>query len=177
MKHVTLSIILLVGLSSCSTQLRPFTTDLYQDFQFSESTMKQLQFYLSEDIVLYRNSRTGESKIEQGAVKLIKGQEIEEITFKKGTPGVFSFSPERDKVAISFDTSDQLYLLFGPNPKQSNRYVLLAKDWNRGSGTVTYGGEQFKVRANSALAGLMLDVKRLNNTEINRSVVKGRRID
>lgn len=177
MKHLFLSLVLLIGLSSCSTQLRPLTKNLYQDFNFSDRKMKQIQFYLSEDIVLFRTSQSGESTIENGSIRMVNGQKIEEIRIRKGTPGVFAFSPEQDKLAISFDQSDELYLVFGPNPRQSNRYVLLAKNWNNGSGNVSYGGEQFKVRANSAIAGLMLDVKNLNNTQINRTVAKGRRIE
>ncbi len=174
--RVLLFICLVALFGSCTTQLRPLTHDIYQEFGFNEGNLKKIQFYLSDDVVLFRKARTGKSQIENGSIKLIRGQKIEEIRFKKGTPGVFTFSPDRKKLAISFDQSDEMYLIFGPNPKLSNKYVLLAKEWNRGQGSVIYGGEEFSVRANDGLAGLLVDIKKLQNTEINRSVAKGRRI-
>lgn len=168
--------ILMMSLVSCGPTLRPLTKSMYRDYGLDGKAMKKIQFYLSEDVVLYRKSTSGKSQIENGRVRMIKGQQVEEVKFPKGTPGVFMFSPDGDKIAISFDSSDENVLLFGPNPKLQNRYVILAKDWKSDQGIVEYGGERFKIRGADALAGLLLDARKLNSTEVKRTTVRGRTV-
>lgn len=51
--------------------------------------------------------------------------------------------------------------MFGPNPKYSNRYVLLGKEWNRNSGSITYQDANWYTTTESAYACLLVDLKRL----------------
>ena len=74
------------------------------------------------------------------------------------------------------DGGDERYLIFGPNPKASNRYVLLASDWNRNQGVVTYAGQKWVVNSNSAYSSLMVDLERLQQNDVNTRVASGRRV-
>lgn len=164
-------------LSSCGPTLRPFTQDLYDDYSWSDSQLKKIQFYLSDDIVLKREASGGSSEILDGEIKIIEGRKVEQVVIKKGTPGVFLFSPKSERFAVSFDaTSDEKYLMFGPSPKAGDRYVLMASEWKHRGGIVTYGGKKWKVNASSAWSTLMVDLKKINQTSVNRETATGRKV-
>jgi len=163
-------------LSSCGPRLSPLTQRLVDDQNWSESELKRIQFYLSEDLVLTRELRDGKSEIRNGQVKIIDGREVEQIVFKRNTPGVFVFSPKTQRMAVSFERNDDNFLVFGPNPNAGNRYVLLATDWNRRSGTVSYSGKKWRVNSADAYASLLIPLKRLRNRDVNGKVVGGRKL-
>ena len=128
---------------SCSPTLTPFTQQLYERHNWNDAQLKKIQFYLSEDIVLSREVGMNESIIDKGAIKIENGRQVEQVIFKKGTPGVFVFSPKDNKFGISFEKEDSKYLMFGPNPKMSERYVLMGRDWANGQGQITYNNNYF----------------------------------
>ena len=168
---------LVAFLSSCGPRLSPYTQRLYDDQQWTENDLRRIQFYLSEDLVLSRERRGGSSTITRGQIKIVDGREIEQIVIKRNTPGVFVFSPRENRMAVSFEDSDDLYLIFGPNPRTGNRYTLRGSEWNRRGGKVTYAGEDWYVDGRDALSHLMVPLKRERNRDVNSRVASGRRID
>lgn len=165
-------------LSSCSPRLSDYTKRLQNSNDWSEDELRQIQFYLSSDIVLKRQIKEGSSEIVNGKIKMENGRQIEEILIPRKTPGVFLFSPKTERCAIAFEgNSENRFLMFGPNPKAGNRYVLLASDWDKRKGKVTYDGKTYYVDSNSAFAGLQVDLRRIRKTKVNSRVAKGRKID
>ena len=178
LKNSFVLLMMVVAMSSCTKNLRPFTQNLYDDYRWTENDLKKIQFYLSDDIVMTRESNAGKSEIEGGEIKVVEGRTIEQVVIPKGTPGIFLFSPKSDRFAISFDDrSDELYLMFGPNPKAGDRYVLLASEWKRRGGKVTYGGKKWRVNYNGAWAGLLVDLKKIKKVQIKKSRAKGRTVN
>jgi hypothetical protein len=168
---------LLALLISCSPTLTPFTQKLYDEYKWAADDLKRIQFYLSDDIVLRRKVSEGQTQIQNGKIKTIDGEKIEEVIFRAGTPCVFLFSPKEDRFAISFEQSEPpKYLMFGPNPKYGNRYVLLGKEWNRNTGTITYEDTSWYTTSESAYACLLVDLKRATSIERKSEVVKGQRV-
>lgn len=170
------SIMSIVLFSSCSKKLSYFTDDLYEDYSWSDDDLKKIQFYLSNDIVLFREASSDNVRISEGKIKIRDGRKVEEIVFKKGTPGLMIFSPKKDRFAVSFEENDK-YLMFGPNAKAGGRFVLLAKDWKKRTGQVTYGGETFYTSSASAFSALLVDLDTVGRTNYNVTKVKGRTID
>lgn len=84
-KLIFLSFIFL-GLIACSPTLTPFSQKLYDDQKWSLEELQKIQFYLSDDIVLYRKVASGETTIKNGKIKMVNGEKIEEVIFKKGIP-------------------------------------------------------------------------------------------
>ena len=165
-------------LTACSPSLSPFTQDLYEDYGWSEEDLRRIQFYLSDDIRLLREYRGGASEIVAGEITIIEGREMEEVLIPAGTPGVFLFSPRRNRFAISFEQGDEEhFLMFGPNPKMGDRYALLASSWNRSSGRVTYGGSKYRVSSRSAYASLLVDLKKVRREARRSRVAQGHTID
>jgi len=164
-------------ISSCSPTLYPFTDNVYDEFGSSKETLSKVQFYLSDDIVLYRDFGGKQTSVENGTIRIIDGRKIEEVIFKKGTPGVFLFSPKQDRVAISFEADDSKYLMFGPNQKVGGRFVLLAKEWKKRKGKVTYAGQTWNTTSESAYSNLLVDLDKARKTKYNKTTVSGRKVD
>lgn len=167
---------ILFSLSSCSPTLSPFTQRLYDENNWSESELKRVQFYLSNDIILRRQASSASSRIEEGTIQVRNGRRVEEVVIRKGTPGVLLFIPKDNRFAVSFEDNDK-YLMFGPNPKAGDRYALLASDWNNRQGKVTYGDGKYWVDANNGIANLMVDLKRARNTSVKSRTAGGRKVN
>ena len=182
MKNLKLLLFLFIGLTfmtSCSDKLTPFTERLYQEQGWSDSELKKIQFYTSEDITLFRELSQGDSKIVSGEIKIRNGRKVDEVKIKKGTPGIFLFKPKEDKFAISFESDgDDKFLIFGASERRGGRYQLLAKDWKRrGYGKVTYAGSEYRINSESAYASLLVDLDRKRSTKVKSRTARGRTVD
>lgn len=162
--------------SSCGPRLSPLTQRMIEDQSWQEDELKRIQFYLSEDLILTREVRNGNTEIRNGQVKMIDGRQVEQMVFKQKTPGIFVFSPKTQRMAVSFENNDENYLVFGPNPKAGNRYTLLASDWKRRTGSVTYAGKTWRVNAADAYASLLIPLKRLRENDVRGKVAGGRKL-
>jgi len=164
-------------LSSCSPALTPFSQDLYEQNMWTENELKQIQFYLSEDIVLRREFEDGISEIVSGEIKMIDGKEVDEVKFRKGTPGVLLFMPKEKRFAISFEEGGkERFLVFGPSPKVRDRYVLMASEWKRSGGKVTYEGKKYDVDTHAAFASLLVDLEKVRKISVNSRTAQGRTV-
>lgn len=173
-KYLPLLALFVILMSSCSPTLSPFTDNLYDENKWSENELKRIQFYLSEDLVLRRQVREGSSEIVRGEIKMVNGKKVEEIIIRRNTPGVFMFTPKQDRLAVAFEEGGkERYLMFGPNPKASGRYVVLASEWKQRRGIVTYDGKKWSLDYRDALAGLMVDLKKTRNLSVKSRTAKG----
>jgi hypothetical protein len=162
---------------SCSPHLQPFTSNTLQAVNNSEDNLKRIQFYLSEDVVIYRNVTRQNGDIVAGKIKIVQGHEVDEVRIPKGTPGVFLFRVKENNFAVSFDAgNDKRYLTFGPNPKRGGTYVLLATDWKDRKGRVHYDDKVYWAAGESAFASLMVDLDKVRKTETQSRVAGGRKV-
>jgi len=175
MRTILIFVSALIFLSSCNS-LTPFTQDIYTDLNATDDEIKSVQFYLSQDIVLYKTLNRDEAKVENGKIKFNERQKSKEILIAKGTPGVVIFLPKENRFAVSFENDDDKFLVFGPNPKLNERYTLLGKEWDDGYGEVTYGGEVYTTSTRNAVASLLVNVNKMNKYTVKRKEVGGRRI-
>jgi hypothetical protein len=163
--------------ASCGPTLKPFTKNMYDDYEWSERDLQNVQFYLSHDVVLTRKATGHETSIKDGKIRVKEGKNIEKIIIKRGTPGVLVFMPKKDRFAISFDQDDNKYLMFGPDRKANGRFVLLASDWNRNTGEITYDNERYYTTSESALAHLLVDIKAAAKIRYSQERATGRTLD
>lgn len=165
-------------LSSCSPSLVPYTEDLHSSYDWSESDLQRVQFYLSNDIVLFKESGKEGSQIIDGDIKLREGRKVEKIVFKKGTPGVLLFTHNTDRFAVSFEDGEgsSKFLMFGPSDKANGRFVLLAKKWKKGIGKITYDDKVYSTPSESAYASLLVNLKKARKVVYESKKVGGRTI-
>lgn len=172
-------ILLLLGLvlSSCGSNLRYFTSDLYDEYRWTEDELKSIQFYISEDIVLYRQLSSDNVKIDKGKIVVKNGNKVEEIYIERGTPGILVVHPKTEHLGISFESRDNgKFIMFGPNKNANGRFVVLAKDWNQSSGKITYGELVYETSSRSAYAALMVDLKRARKTQYKTRKAEGSKV-
>ena len=162
--------------TSCSPQYSYFTENLYEKQNWSQEDISRIQFYVSRDIVLSREISEGETKITEGKIRIKNGKKVEQVVIKSGTPGVLVLMPKEDRFAISFEEDNEAYLMFGPNPKNYDRFALLAQDWEKDHGKVHYKGKVYGVDSASAYASLMVDLRRTGESEYQTRKVSGRTI-
>lgn len=178
LKKISLAALMLCMLSACGPTLSPFTQRLQEENEWSENELKRIQFYLSHDIILRRQITEGASEIIRGEIKVLDGKKVEEILIRRNTPGVLVYNPKENRFGVSFEADrDDLYLMFGPNPKSGGRYTLLASEWKRRRGTVSYSGKKWYVDGDNALASLLVDLKKTRRLSVDSRVARGRRID
>lgn len=169
-----IAIILCILFASCSNQsLKYFDQRMIDEYGWTEDEIKKIQFFTSEDIVLWRELANNETTISNGQIRIDKNSRIEEVIIKRNTPGVVVFIPKFNKYAVSFDP-DGKYLMFGKSKKRNNRYVLLAKDWDRQYGKVTYGDHIYNTKSSSAFASLLVDIKRAGQVRKKSKNARGR---
>lgn len=173
-----LAILFALTAISCSPKLRYFTKDLYNDYRWTEDDLRSIQFYLSEDIVLFRNLSSDNVKIDKGKIVMRNGRRVEEIFIERGTPGTLVVHPKTDHFGISFESKEKdKFIMFGPNEKANGRFVVLAKDWDRQSGKITYGEEIYETTSASAYAALMVDIRRARKTHYKSRKAEGSRVN
>ena len=176
LKHLAF-VALALAMGSCGPNLRFFTEDLRVENNWTEQELQQVQFYLSEDIILRRQLSGTQSTIEGGSIKIVNGNKVEEIVIRQGTPGVLVKRPKEDRFAIAFEGGNTpRFLMFGPNPNAERRYVLLASEWEQRQGKVTYGSSMYLVGAEDSMASLMVDLKRRAQVAVQSETANGRRV-
>ena len=178
MQNIVIVTLAIIGitLSSCSKNLTYFSDNLQREYNWSQAELERIQFYVSQDIRLVKVASSGNARIEDGKIKVKDNSNVNEVLIKRGTPGTLVFLPKQNRFAVSFERSDDYFLMFGPSEKTNGRYTLRAKDWNRNSGIVTYGGTEYRTGSESAYAALMVDIKKAKNSVVKRKTAKGRTV-
>lgn len=82
-----------------------------------------------------------------------------------------------NRLAVSFDaTDDNKYLVFG-DPNNRGRYNLMGAEWNNGKGKINYGGKVYYVMPGGAGAYLKYKMKKVSENRKSQSAVKGRKVN
>ena len=170
---------LVIGLaimSSCSPKLTFYTEDLHNSLGFNEQELRQVQFYLSEELVLERAADLDQAEIREGRITLSRDRELERIRIPAKTQGAMVVSPDGKKLAISFeDGSDSNYLIFGPVSNLRGQYMLRAREWRGRSAVVTYGGKTYTTGAGAHNVGLKVQLRALEKQKVESRTVGGRK--
>lgn len=172
---LTLLISYMLILGACTPVLVPFTSQVEQETGLNKQQLKQVQFYNSSPIILYRDLTKNTTEVVSGEIKMIDGRQVEEIVIAPNTPGVMVNSGD-GRMGISFEAGQDRYLIFGQNRYRSGAYTLLAKDWRNNIGLVRYDGKDYKVTTQSAATYLLINMEKLKKLRVNSRTAKGRTV-
>lgn len=176
MRNIIYLCIFCFTLASCKT-LVPFSSELREENNWKEDELNRIQFYTSETIILNRQLKNNSTNIVSGKVKTVNGRQVEEIIIKHGTPGVVSAYPDAERLAVSFEISDDYFLVFGVDKKRGDRYYLRLKEYEKNTlAKVTYSDQVFDVSPQSLNSYLVVNMKRINKEEKKLRVAKGRKL-
>jgi hypothetical protein len=177
MKTLSTAIItaFVIFITSCGPQLVPFTTDVEYETGLNKDQLKNVQFYNSAPIILYREVNNNITEVLRGEIKMKNGRQVEQIVIPPNTPGVV-VNGNAERLGVSFEKGGDRYLVFGKNPLQSNAYTILAKDWKNSVGVVQYDGNEYNISTQSASTYLIVNVKRLRDLKVSSRTAKGRSV-
>lgn len=190
MKSITtLSVIVVVALTSCSTAKNSyFTVDARRRVEERAIPVEKLQFYVDKDVELKRELSARDAKVTSGKVVFEDGKYVNIILLKAGTQGVCTMALN-NTLEISFENGDNKNLRFSvPERASSNvTYSLYADQWlNTYStynpnvvqvGKVVYDGEVYHMRFSGDRPKLMIQKTAKDKYQVNTRVMSGRKVD
>ncbi len=174
-KAIRLSGIMLIAitlLSSCAAK-QPFTSKVREKYNMTDEILSKIQFYTSEDIVLYRADSESGIEIENGELVISSDKTEDRIVIQRGTKGIFEKSYNKNKIAVRFEIGEGRFLIFGGEGNYGGRYQLMAEEWVNKHGRITYSGEKYLVTPASGSSYLLFKLKKLNKYKKESRVVGG----
>ena len=168
MKKILGLILIVAVFSSCSRKVA-FTSNIQNEYKFSEDNLKKIQFYTSDEIVLVRTKKEGNVTVEQGTLLIKNEDNVEKIIIKKNTPCVLEKVIDNNKFLYSFEYGANRVLLFGND--SNGYYSLMAKEWKNKVGEVKYTDKSYLTVNGNVY--LLIKVKNLRKLKGRQRTVKG----
>lgn len=164
-------------LSSCATYI-PFTNEDRVKYSLDEAKLKKLQYYISTDVTLQRGEKSNESQEldKDGKLIIASSASVDNVLITGKTPGVCVKVIDDNKIAISFDSDDNKYLVFG-DPNNRGRYNLMGAEWVNGQGKINYGDKVYYVMPGGAGAYLKFELKKVKKFKQSSTKAKGRTVN
>lgn len=150
----------------------PYSLKIQEKHHLSVADLKELQFYLSDQVVLYRVNPKNRSAVINGGLYTSSTHDPERVVIKAGTPGKAVLT-SANRLGVSFESGSDRFLVFGTNI-QDGTYYLQAKNWENGHGIVKYGDSEWFVAPGSGTAHLTIEVKKMKRPYQATTILEGR---
>lgn len=173
MKNWILFAYLGITLVSCGTRI-PYTDAIKEEFDLSdEKRIKQVQFYTSTEIILNRSYSSGSKGTQEGGTLVVNSHSREDrIIIPPSTKCVFEKFGEEGEIYIRFEVGTGKTLKFVVRTNSYKRYYLDAQ-WKDGKAEIIYGNQSYVAVNPSGSAYLVVQMKKLQQTQRTDRVVKG----
>ena len=156
----------------------PFTKDLLDRINSNNLDIKKVQFFIDQRLILRRTLGTQKSNIKGGQILFENGLYIHEVIIPKYTPGVCE-GFDGDRISISFELQNN-DVKFGPHGNNQESFTLSARNWNNGTGEITYDNATYTVKCaacpNVALTTLLVKKSEAHRLQKTQRIVRGRRV-
>jgi hypothetical protein len=156
----------------------PFTKDLLDRINSNNLDIKKVQFFIDQRLILRRTLGTQKSNIKGGQILFENGLYIHEVIIPKYTPGVCE-GFDGDRISISFELQNN-DIKFGPHGNNQESFTLSARNWNNGTGEITYDNATYTVKCaacpNVALTTLLVKKSEAHRLQKTQRIVRGRRV-
>ncbi len=170
------AILIVFSFASCSP-MTPFTQAVREQYKLNETDLKNIQFYVSHDIILKRGEiNENEKSTESGTLTIKSGKTIEEVIIKKGTPCVIEKVIDGNRVSLIFDDGPSNYLVFGSLNRRDGFYTLMALTWEADRGKLNYGEKTYYAAKGSNNIYLNFKLKSLEKFQSEQKIIKGKRL-
>jgi len=156
----------------------PFTKDLLDRINSNNLDIKKVQFFIDQRLILRRTLGSQKSNIKGGQILFENGLYVHEVIIPKYTPGVCD-GFDGDRISISFEVQNN-DIKFGPHGNNQESFTLSARNWNNGTGEITYDNATYTVKCaacpNVALTTLLVKKSEAHKLEKTQRIVQGRRV-
>jgi hypothetical protein len=174
--YVILSIAIgMLFLTSCSQSLVPFTVQMQEKYGLTKSDLSEIQFYVSEDIVLTQEKSGVDKALQNGKFVAVSNKKTEQVIMPTQTPCLVIDTNAKGNLKVVFGNDDDTYLTFG-SEHDTKKFVLLSEEWVGTKGTVTYGANKYYTSKLSHHAHLLVNDRKIRKeysvikTEIGRKL-------
>lgn len=185
----TLSVVLALTISSCSTLQRSyFSVDTRKRVEERAIPVEKLQFYIDKDVELKRELASRDAKVSSGKVVFENGKYVNIILLKAGTQGVCTMALN-NTLEIAFENGENKNIRFSV-PEKANAsavYSLFADQWVNNYNTynpnvvqvgkIVYDGEVYYMRFSGERPKLMIQKTAKDKYQVNTRVMSGRKVD
>jgi len=191
---IYLVIILLCLLASCTRVYVPYTLQLQEEYNLTDEEVMQLQFYVSDKVMLEREIIAVDKKVsKEHRLKKVEDKLVDQVVFRSLTPGIaVELLPYMLRVAFE----DQGYLTFKSEGEPENYYYFKSdrygdeikekvvsyctwfqriEDEIFSNGLVTYNVNEYWVFFPETRPHLLVDEESLEKIKEQRRIVKGLR--
>lgn len=150
-----------------SQSLVPFTRDLYKLIKASNLNIQDLQFFISQTVVLSRVEAKEEIKISHGELTTNELNREKKIEFLALTPGIIE-SIDKEGMYVRFEKGEGNFLRFINNKYSPINFTFNGEKWNNGTAFTEYGGTEYLASCGncSSVAEAKLLIKIKDKTEI-----------
>jgi len=176
MKYLFL-VMVSIMIMGCSQKVEhtSFSSDIVNKYALDDFDMKNIQFFVSNDIILYKEKAVDASSVIDGKLVVNQSQHSNVIKIEAGTPCVVVCSSSH-QIKVSFDNGIELTFL---NPhkkccKKNTKYYLAANKVKNGVATVDILGETYIVQQKSAFAYLTIEKEYFEESDKNSLIAEGR---
>jgi hypothetical protein len=156
----------------------PFTKDLLDRINSNNLDIKKVQFFIDQRLILRRTLGSQKSNIKGGQILFENGLYVHEVIIPKYTPGVCD-GFDGDRISISFEMQNN-DIKFGPHGNNQESFTLSARNWNNGTGEITYDNATYTVKCaacpNVAVTTLLVKKSEAHKLKKTQRIVKGRRV-
>lgn len=165
-------ILIICLFTSCATKKIAFTSALREESGLPSDKLKKIQFYTSEEIVLYKTKEKTDASVKNGKIILETDKDSEKIIIKKNTPCILEKELDKNKMLFSFEYGDGKVLLFGNT--NGGQFSLMAKEWKDKMGVIDYANKVYVT--NGGAVYLTVSAKKLKRLKDKYRVVSGRKV-
>lgn len=165
LKSIT-PILLLFVINSCVTYA-PFTEPMLKEFKLDNKNIKSVQFYLSDEILLFKIQGEQPLGNQDGAFVKSTGGVSEQIRIKQNTPCVVEKIDKDGIFYVRFEEGKDKVLKFMKS--DNNRYYLSTEIINNRY-QVSYGGELYYVTSPSLISFIMVKIQNAKDPSSERSI-------
>ncbi len=166
------------SLTSCTSEKIAFTPGIQNKHQFTELELKNIQFYTSEEIVLYNTKDYEHQSIQGGTIVFSDNGSSETVIIPKNTPCILEkVIDDGNMLVLSFEyggIGKQLYFTNNNNVC----YSLSAKEWTDVNGVMVgklkYANKHYKTNAGNVF--LTVKVKSIKHISNRERLIKGRTV-
>ena len=158
------------ALFGCSPKFVPFTTDVQT--HLSDMDLSKVQFYISNDIILYKTSEKNKASIENGKVVVLNRNNSESIIIRKNTPCILEYSLNSKNLIVSFELGVGKYLSFGTD--STGYFSLMAQKWQGKKGILKYAHNTYTTESGGTF--LLIQMRELKRIDQRYKVIYGRKL-
>jgi len=189
---IFLFIIFACMLASCTRVYVPYTLQLQEEYNLTDEEVRQLQFYISDEVMLEREIVDVDKRVsKEHRLKKIEDKLVDQIVFRPYTPGV-ALELMPNMLSVAFEEQGYLKFKSEGEPEEyfyfkSDRYgdtikekVLNYCSWFQliedeifSNGLVTYNVNEYWVFFPETRPHLLVDEESLEKIKEQRRIVKG----